>query len=517
MTDTSQTQKKHFVSAGWPYLYDIPGLHNCVPMLFADVYARFYRLNGDDVFFLCGADEHGARTEYVANGYGTTPQELLDSKFIATVPLLEKLELSFDMFGRTGDPHHKQFVQEFIQDLASHDYLTEGFQKVAWCQNCTRHLPDRFLEGTCPYCASRTYGNQCNNKKDCSRLVEADKVLDGRCAICAHPIEWKEEPHLFLKLEQFKSKVLNNSISPAKDIKEVFQRIDRTFAENATVCLTRDTNWGITLPGLSSKTVYSWVDSLLAKVSMLKKKGPEYEARFWKDPETQHHFFLGMDGSPFYGALFPSLLLGSNRDYAIDHWNIFPNEVFIYEGGICSKSTGTGIWLEEALSTLPADFWRFYIFFVHASVETGAERDVDFRWDRFCSAVNQWVIQGFKEAVLAPPGRSGEAEETAVKALLEESKIGEAFLLLLTSIVGTPSAEKTQRLAPLLSCFMPNSGEKLLRGEVPFDISPLYAPQVQMDYQDLVDARRAKRGVMEEVIDARSDALCVCPINLKEQ
>lgn len=477
---------RHFVSAGWPYLYDIPGLHNCVPMLFADVCARFHRLNGDEVFFLCGADEHGARTEYVAKGYGTTPQELLNTKFDATIPLLAKLELSFDHFGRTGDPFHKQFVQDLVRDLVKRERVIQDMQKVPWCAQCQHHLPDRFLEGTCPYCHGTTYGNQCNNKKNCSRLVEANKVIDPRCAVCAGHIEWRDENHLFLRIP-----------------------------DHENVCITRDTKWGIPIDNMPAKTIYSWVDSLLAKVSMLAKQGKE--AEYWKDPDTQRHFFLGLDGTPFYGTLFPALLLASNRNYSVSNWNLRPNEVFIYEGGICSKSTGTGIWLQEALSTQPSDFWRFYIFLVHANVEMGAERDVDFRWERFCESVNTWLIKGLKSAAEASDGEGGENIEIKIRKLMGEAKIGEAFHVLMTSLIESPSRQKTAKLAPLLSCFLPHTGRQLTQGLVPFKMTPLYAPQVQMDYQDLVDERRSKRGLGEEITDARADALCVCPINLTER
>ncbi len=507
----------HFVSAGWPYLYDIPGLHNCVPMLFADVCARFHRMSGEEVFFLCGADEHGARSEYVAHGYGITPKQLLDSKYEATLPLLNKLELSFDHFGRTQDPFHAQFVQELIQDLVDREVVTSGTQKIAWCTRCQHHLPDRFLEGTCPYCRGRTYGNQCNNKKDCARLVESDKVIEGRCAVCAGSVEWREEPHLFFRMDLFKDKIVNHAQAPAKDQAEVSERVRRTLVENPNVCITRDTQWGIPLASLPGKTVYSWVDSLLAKVSMLAKQGSNMEDRYWKSPDTRHHFFLGMDGTPFYGALFPALLLASNRGYSVENWKLLPNEVFIYEGGICSKSTGTGIWLEEALATLPADFWRFYIFFVHANVEMGAERDVDFRWERFCETVNLWLLKGLKSAVEAPEGESGEGAEKHIVELMKAEKMGEAFHVLMKSIVEQPSRNKTRRLAPLLSCFLPTSGGLLAQGLNPFNMTPLYAPQIQMDYQDLVDARRAKRDLGQEITDARADALCVCPINLREQ
>ena len=102
-------------------------------------------------------------------------------------------------------------------------------------------------------------------------------------------------------------------------------------------------------------------------------------------------------------------------------------------------------------------------------------------------------------------------------ALMQEAKIGQAFHLLINSIVIKPSQNKARRLGSLLSCFLPTAGRKLAQGVNPFSMPLLYAPQVQMDYQDLVDARRAKRGLKEEITDARADALCVCPINLREQ
>src|SRR3989338_248856 len=500
---------RHFVSAGWPYLYDVPGLHNCVPMLFADVCARFYRLLGDDVFFLCGADEHGARTEYVARGYGTTPQKLLDSKFQATLPLLAKLELSFDYFGRTGDLDHQKKVQDFIQDLRAREIIIEGTQKVAWCTRCEQHLPDRFLEGSCPHCQGKTYGNQCNNKKTCARWVDSDKVIDARCAVCAGSVEWKQELHLFFRMELFVDKILGLAQAPSRDMAEVSERVRRTLLDNPLVCVTRDTRWGIPGIGIPNKSVYSWVDSLLAKVSMLAQKSPVLEAAYWKDQDTQKHFFLGMDGTPFYGALFPSLLMASSQGYSVSNWNLFPNEVFIYEGGICSKSTGTGIWLDEALNTLASDFWRFYIFFVHANVEMGAERDVDFRWERFCSTVNEWMLKGFKSAAQAGDGESGEQQQNQIQELMHTGQIGAAFHQLIHALVEQPSGSKTARLAPLLECFLPTSGSLLSRAQVPFERASLYAPEIQMAYQDLVDSRRSKRALAEEITDARADALCV--------
>jgi methionyl-tRNA synthetase len=321
-------------------------------------------------------------------------------------------------------------------------------------------------------------------------------------------------------MEKFKNALLNCAQAPEKDKAEVQKRILATLTENPSVCVTRDTAWGISVPQLPGKSVYSWVDSLLAKVSMLAKISSEQESNYWKEPDTQRHYFLGMDGTPFYGALFPALLMAAQRNYNVDHWTLMPNEVFIYEGGICSKSTGTGIWLQEALATLPADFWRFYIFFIHASVESGSERDVDFRWDRFCESINTWLLKGLSAAATNEKhvsGSDGTVEERLINGYMESGKIGQAFQLLLKTLVENPCQEKTRRLAPLLNCFLPTTGDLLAMGVKPFAIAPLYYREIQMDYQDKVDARRAQRGLAEELTDARADALCVCPINLTEQ
>ncbi|MBI3950984.1 MAG: class I tRNA ligase family protein [Acidobacteria bacterium] len=163
---------------------------------------------------------------------------------------------------------------------------------------------------------------------------------------------------MFFELERFHVAIRQCARAPERDAVEVRARIERTLGENPRVCVTRNTAWGIPAPGAQGKTVYSWMDSLLAKVSMVLKRGADMEEAYWRDPMTRRHFFLGMDGVPFYGALLPGLLLASACNYSIAHWLLVPNEVFIYEGGVCSKSTGTGNWLEEALATLPADFWR---------------------------------------------------------------------------------------------------------------------------------------------------------------
>jgi methionyl-tRNA synthetase len=535
-----------FISAGWPYLYDVPGLHNCVPMLFADVVARHGRLGKHDVYFLCGSDDHGSRMEFVARGYGTTPEQLVRAKYDATLPLLERMGLSFDRFGRTSEPAHKDFVQNILNRLRARGWIEPRQVPVPWCDACEQFLPDRFVEGKCPHCGGRAYGNQCEAKRGCDRLIGPEELQDPTCALCHAPTVLRSSRHWVFSLARWVERATRGVASNPSSRDDVLQMVRQTAEQNPEVVITRDVRWGIPLPWEEPgvKTVYNWVDSLLAKVSHAGLEGPGREDAFFRDPDARKVFFLGRDGVPFYAVLFPALLEAAELGHDLGNWWIIPNDVFIYEGGVCSKSTGTGIWLAEALNTLPGDLWRFYVFYATARRD-GGSRDVDFRWDRFCRSLQQELIEPL-EALLkhAGAGLAGGAaalapvEEAArrVDELLEEMSVGPAFATLLDGVSLLQAAARDgaasaavraglERLLPLLGCYVPDSAaraqELLGKGPVAGErLFPAGAPRsrdVQRTYQKWVDERRAQRSIEESVTDARADALCVCPIDLTER
>ena len=507
----------YFVSAGWPYLYDVPGLHNCVPMLFADVYARFHRLRGDDVFFLCGGDEHGSRVEFVARALGRRPQDLVDEKHAATVPLLQQMGISLDAFGRTTDARHESFVRRFLARLFERGLLHRERIEVPYCPRCARHLPDRFVQGRCPHCGGVTFGGQCNDKKSCGRILTS--IRSGQCAVCSEAIELVEREHLAFPLAGYESAVLPQIGSGRHHCSEVRRRVEETFHQVAEVALTRDTAWGVSLPILAGaeQTVYSWADSLLAKISFA-------PPALWSDPETRKLFFLGMDGVPFYGALLPALLLAAGEGHAISGWTLLPNEVLVYEGGVCSKSTGTGIWLPEALAVLEGDLWRFHLYRTYAR----AERHADFRWEALAEAVNHELLGGLqgnlaRAAAEAGPGTQDAEQLNRIRDLLLERETAAAFTALMELARSAVASRATLLEAlSLLSCFLPRIAERgrlCLLGLAPavFETGPLSHRLLRARYQALVDARRDGQRLEEEVLDLRADSLCVCPISLVEQ
>lgn len=562
---------RRFVSAGWPYLYDVPGLHNCVPMLFADVMARVYRLDGDDVFFLCGADEHGARIEYVAEGLGRAPGAVVDAALAATQPLFAPLSLSFDRFGRTGDAEHVRFVQEFVARLRATGALVARDVDVAWCDRCARVLPDRFVEGKCPSCGARGHGNQCQDKMVCGRLLRPADLVEPRCAVCAEPSTTRRRAHWALPLAPWAKAAVAGLTSSAPFRDEVLAVAARVLAESSEIVITRDFRWGVPvdLPDGRSGCVDGWVDALLAKVSFTGRAGHE---RHFTDAAAERLFFLGGDGVPFYAVLLPALLAAADRGYALARWHVQPNQVFVDEGGICSKSTGTGIWLPEALATLPGELWRFYVLYAYAM--RAEERDVLFRWERFAEVTNDVLIApvgGAVDAITAslaagvPPGWRDHAAARALckrassaaneaRRLLGEHRIGRALLTLLTPwpelgaavtspITAAAGREAARELLPLLGCYLPETARRAwsrlgLRGSVTdrrlpdgshvdepapaatgepiFPSGPIRPREAQREYQRLVDARRRGRSLAEEITAARADRLCACPSELTE-
>jgi methionyl-tRNA synthetase len=565
------SRARRFVSAQWPYLFDVPALHQCVPMLFGDVMARFYRLRGDDVYFLCGADEHGARVEYVAEGLGLPPTTMVDRALERTRPVLEQLELSFDELGRTGDPGHQSWVKAFFTDLKRLGALEAREVTVAWCEHCARVLPDRFVEGRCPACNGRAFGNQCQDRMVCGRHLKPAQLLGPKCAICADPVSARTRKHWAMKLQPFVASALEGLTSSTAYLEEVRALARRVVDECPEVILTRDFRHGIQIDGPDGQPVCvdGWVDSLLAKVSFTDRAG---NTLHFREPSTEKVFFMSRDGLPFYAVLLPALLAASRRGYSLTRWHIQPNQVFVDEGGICTKSTGTGLWLAEALASVPADLWRFYVYFAYAA--RAEERDVAFRWERFAEVTNSELIAPLETTVqrlaetLASSGVRPWREDAAAREvsksaanfadeatrLLEQHRTGRALFRLIAGIKAIRDTEATPHLAaagrdglrhilPLLGCYLPKVAQRAwqrlgLRGSsaavriadgsvvddpVPsaqgpavFEHGPIRARDAQREYQRRVDERRRARTLAEEITAARADKLCACPSELTE-
>jgi methionyl-tRNA synthetase len=385
--------EKILVTAAWPYLNFTPHLGTMVgSFLSADVVARYYRLKGDDVVMVSGSDEHGTPIEVEAVRLGIPPKQLTDKVHAKVVELIKKWGISFDNYTRTENPLHKEFVRDLLLKIYNNGYIFSQETEMLYCESCGRYLPDRFVEGKCPYCGEEgARGDQCD---ECGRLLEPTLLIEPYCVICKGKPVIKKTMHWYFDLPKV-SQQLNEYISNNKQLPNNARNFSLNLVKEGLKprAVTRDfakgVDWGILapFPGAENKKIYVWVEAVLgyisATIEYFKNVGkPERWKEFWFDKDAKTLYFIGKDNIPFHTIIFPALLIASGEKYNLP-WNVSSTEWLQFKGGKASKSQRRGIFIDEALELFPADYWRYFL--MASRPET---KDTNFSWELFTEKIN---------------------------------------------------------------------------------------------------------------------------------
>ena len=379
---------KVLVTCAWPYVNYMPHLGTLVQVLSADVVARYYRLKGEDVVMVSGSDEHGTPIEVEAVRLGISPKQLTDKIHAKVVELFKKWGFSFDNYTRTENPIHKEFVQAYQMKIYNNGYIFTQETEMLYCEKCSRFLPDRFVEGKCPYCGYETArGDQCDA---CGRLLEPTLLIEPYCTICKSKPIIKKTKQWYFDLPKFSEK-LNDYINNNKELPANARNFSLNLIKEGLKprAMTRDVNWGIPapFPGAEGKTFYVWFENVLgyisATVEYFRNRGePEKWKEYWFNKEAKTLYFVGKDNVPFHVIIFPALLLASGEDYNLP-WNVPATEFLQIKGRPFSKSRRIGISIDEALQLFPADYWRYFIMATRPET-----KDLNFSWELFIEKIN---------------------------------------------------------------------------------------------------------------------------------
>ena len=357
-------------------------------VLSADVFARYLRLKGHDVVFVSGSDEHGTPIEIEAIKRGVDFKALTDQYHSLITKLFDEFRISFDNYTRTHNPIHIKFCQEFFMKLYEKGYIFTKEVRQLYCPKCQRFLPDRFVEGTCPYCGyEKARGDQCDA---CGRVLDPTDLINPRCSICGSEPVVKSSKHWFFDLPKFSDRLKkwleSNPRLPANARHFSLKWLEEGLKPRA---VTRDNKWGIPapFPGAEDKTIYVWFEAVLgyvtATIEWAAKKGDqELWKDYWMDPETRSVYFIGKDNIPFHTIIFPALLLATHEGYNLP-WNVSTNEWLNFEGQKSSKSRKIGIWIDEALEMFHVDYWRYTLM-----ANRPETSDTNFTWKIFLERVN---------------------------------------------------------------------------------------------------------------------------------
>lgn len=384
---------KVLVTSAWPYLNVTPHLGNLVgSILSADVYARYCRLKGEEVVMVSGSDEHGTPIEVEALRLGIHPKQLTDKNHANVVELWRKWGISFDNYTRTESPVHKEFVQDHLMRIYDNGFITIQETEMLYCEHCGRFLPDRFVEGKCPYCGNeRARGDQCDA---CGRLLETTSLIEPYCVICKGKPVVKKTKHWYFDMSKL-SEQLTDYLGKNEQLSASTKNFSLNLVKEGLKprAITRDVSkaveWGIPapFPDAEGKTIYVWVEAVLGYVSAtieyFKNKGEsEKWKEFWFNKNTRSLYFIGKDNIPFHTIILPALLLASGKDYNLP-WNVSATEWLQFKGQKASKSQRIGISIDEALELFPADYWRFFLLSTRPE-----NKDTDFTWELFTEKVN---------------------------------------------------------------------------------------------------------------------------------
>jgi methionyl-tRNA synthetase len=414
------------VNSAWPYVNSVPHLGTFIHLLSADVYTRYLRLKGEDVIAVTGSDEHGTPIEVEALRKGINPKELTDKYHNLILELLKKYSISFDNYSRTESPTHIQFSQSFYRKLYENNHITKKTVELPYCDKCSRFLPDRFVEGKCPYCEFESArGDQCDN---CGRVLDPTELIDWHCVFCGSKPTIQPSTHWFFELPRFekdiKNYLINNEQLPENAKNFSLRWIQEGLKPRA---LTRDNKWGVPspFPGSEGKTIYVWMEAVLgylsASIEFSENKGnPDLWKEYWKDKQTKNVHFIGKDNIPFHTIIFPALLIASEENYVLP-WQVSSTEFILYEGqGKFSKSRRIGVWMDEALEVAEPEYWRYVLISIRPEV-----KDANFTWREFERHINTElndILGNFVHRTLTFVKSNFESRIPEVKDISEQDK-----------------------------------------------------------------------------------------------
>ena len=389
--------KRYTITAALPYtngplhIGHMAGVY--VP---ADIYARYLRLKGHDVAFICGSDEHGVPITIKAKNEGVTPQDIVDHYNANIKASFKEFGISFDNYSRTSAKIHHETASEFFTTLHAKGEFIEETNAQLYDAEAGQFLADRFVVGTCPKCGNEeSYGDQC---EACGTSHNATDLIKPKSAITGATPSLKETKHWFLPLDKheafLKQWILEGHKSDWKP--NVYGQckswIDDGLRPRA---VTRDLDWGIPVPveGADGKVLYVWFDAPIGYISSTKewaqKEGKDWEP-YWKDEDTTLVHFIGKDNIVFHCIIFPAMLKAEGS-YILPT-NVPANEFLNLEGQKLSTSKNWAVWLPDYLKEFPEkqDVLRYVL--TATAPET---KDNDFTWKDFQARNNNELVAIF--------------------------------------------------------------------------------------------------------------------------
>jgi methionyl-tRNA synthetase len=390
------------VCVAWPYVNGEPHLgHIAGNNLPADIFARYHRMVGNNVLMVSGSDQHGTPVTIRAKEENTTPREISEKYHNIWSETFKDLDFSFDLYTKTGTENHKEVVQKLFNLLNEKGYLQEKVSKQPYSEESEMFLSDRYIEGDCPHCPSRTKGDQCDN---CGKDFEPIDLKNLISTIDNSKVTFKETNHIYLKLPEFQED-LNKWIKSKSYWKPAVKNQSLGFLSKGLIdrAITRDIDWGVEVPikNYEKKRIYVWFEAVIGYLSASIEwaesdknisNNKDIWKEWWQNPESKHFYFQGKDNIPFHTIILPAILMGSG-EYNLPY-DVVANEYLNFSGKQFSKSKNWAVWVSDFLKEYDSEALRYYLTSIMPE-----SSDSDFTWDSFFESNNNELVATFGNLV----------------------------------------------------------------------------------------------------------------------
>lgn len=366
-----------------------------------DIFARYLRLNGKDVVYVCGSDEHGAAITIKAKKENTTPQAIIDQYHEQIKKSFADFGMSFDIYHRTSEKIHHELSQEFFLNLYEKGEFIEKYSEQYYDEEFHQFLADRYVTGTCPNCHSEgAYGDQCEK---CGTSLSPTDLINPISTLSGKPPVLRETKHWYLPLDKYQPWLEKWLLEGKKDILKpnVYGQCSSWLKQGLQArSMTRDLDWGVDVPlnEAAGKKLYVWLDAPIGYISATKQwaldTGNDWEKYWKKQPDEADNacliHFIGKDNIVFHCITFPSIL-HAHGEYVLPE-NVPANEFLNLEGDKLSTSRNHAVWLHEYLDDFPGKQDELRFVLTSILPETS---DSEFTWKDFQARVNNELVAIF--------------------------------------------------------------------------------------------------------------------------